>query len=151
MSCDPIILLTQLACATHGLSSTLGQSSKAIGHICELQSQRRREVARELVVLRYNVTNCCVHGLKIRSHKRMQVLITLTHHMLLTLSVLLTCNFNKHCCSEQSRTLTMRPCLISTARRRLKVASSLSALKPRGSQNPIGSCTPNSFAGSKDE
>ena len=73
--------LLSLACATHGLSSTLGQSSKAIGHICELQSQRRREVARELVVLRYNVTNCCVHGLKIRSHKRMQVLITLTHNM----------------------------------------------------------------------
>eukprot|EP00438_Fugacium_kawagutii_P028175 Skav233614 [mRNA] locus=scaffold109:237473:243119:- [translate_table: standard] len=43
----------------------------------------------------------------------------------------------------------MRPCLISTARRRLKVASSLSALSPSGSQNPMGSCTPSSFAGSK--
>ena len=68
--------LLSLVCATDGLSSTLGKSSKAIRHICELQSQRRREVARELVVLRYNVTNCCVHGLKIRSHKRMQVLIS---------------------------------------------------------------------------
>ena len=67
--------LLSLACATEGLSSTLGESSKAIRHICELQSQRRREEARELVVLRYNVTNCCVHGLKIRSYNRIQVLI----------------------------------------------------------------------------
>ena len=40
---------------------------------------------------------------------------------------------------KQTEIQTMRPCLISTARRRLKVASSLSALSPRGSQNPMGS------------
>lgn len=43
---------------------------------------------------------------------------------------------------------TIRPCLISTARRRLNVASSLSALSPKGSQKPMGSWTPSCFAGS---
>ncbi len=45
--------------------------------------------------------------------------------------------------------MATRPCLISTARRRLKVASFLSAARPRGSQKPTGSCTPSSVAGSK--
>ena len=52
--------------------------------------------------------------------------------------------------ARKFRLVAMRPCLISTARRRLKVASSLSALNPSGSQKPTGSWTPSSFAGSKD-
>ena len=130
--------LLSLACATDGLSSTLGKSSKAIRHICELQSQRRREVARELVVLRYNVTNCCVHGLKIRSHKRMQVLTSDNSDP--------SCEPHFRCFSTATSTntavqnnLRRWQCdrgLISTARRRLKVASSLSALKPKRIPKP---------------
>mmetsp|Transcript_71447 Transcript_71447/g.231386 ORF Transcript_71447/g.231386 Transcript_71447/m.231386 type:complete len:229 (+) Transcript_71447:487-1173(+) len=45
--------------------------------------------------------------------------------------------------------MATRPCLISTARRRLKSASSPSLQKPAGSQNPTGSCTPSCFVGSK--
>jgi len=40
----------------------------------------------------------------------------------------------------------MRPCLISTERRRLKEASSPSLVKPRGSQKPTGACTPSSLS-----
>mmetsp|Transcript_10223 Transcript_10223/g.19087 ORF Transcript_10223/g.19087 Transcript_10223/m.19087 type:complete len:94 (+) Transcript_10223:356-637(+) len=38
--------------------------------------------------------------------------------------------------------MAMRPCLISTARRLLKVAASAPLLNPSGSQNPTGACTP---------
>ena len=38
----------------------------------------------------------------------------------------------------------MRPCFSSTALRRLKVSTSPSAERPRGSQKPTGACTPSS-------
>ena len=38
------------------------------------------------------------------------------------------------------------PCLSSTERRRLKAATSPSAVKPTGSQKPTGACTPSSFS-----
>mmetsp|Transcript_108783 Transcript_108783/g.152069 ORF Transcript_108783/g.152069 Transcript_108783/m.152069 type:complete len:228 (+) Transcript_108783:392-1075(+) len=40
----------------------LRQSSKAVWHICKLQSKRWRKVSWELVVLRYDVANCGIHG-----------------------------------------------------------------------------------------
>ena len=42
--------------------------------------------------------------------------------------------------------MEIRPCFNSTDRRRLKAATSPSAVKPTGSQNPTGACTPSSFS-----
>mmetsp|Transcript_93408 Transcript_93408/g.301918 ORF Transcript_93408/g.301918 Transcript_93408/m.301918 type:complete len:155 (+) Transcript_93408:197-661(+) len=43
----------------------------------------------------------------------------------------------------------MRPCFNSTDLRRLKDASSPSAVKPNGSQKPTGACTPSSLSNAR--
>jgi len=42
--------------------------------------------------------------------------------------------------------MEIRPCFSSVALRRLKASTSPSAVKPTGSQKPVGLCTPNSFS-----
>ena len=88
------------------LSSWLWQSCKAVWHICKLQSKRWRKVSWELVVFRYDVADCGIHGLDF-------------------CCFILIPNISRFCLAKHlTWGRTIRPCLISTARRRLKVASS---------------------------
>ena len=90
-----------------------------------LSPKRWRKVSWELVVFRNDVANGCIHSLSStclgapRAHAA----------MCLQLCPYCGCDYSAHCFSffahfERSEKITIRPCLISTARRRLKVASS---------------------------
>ena len=87
------------------------------------------------------------------------VLMYVVHTSVCNCFFVLTCNI-KHVLSHRHKKLVctiavkapmvaimeIRPCFNSTDRRRLKAATSPSAVKPTGSQNPTGACTPSSFS-----
>ena len=145
----------------HNLSSKeLWQRCQSIGNVREFDTKRRRQKSREFVVLWHDISNGSIHSLGTPAHEAHVSWIQLNRicmestciydcgcvwyimiqHKMMMLRLHDTCKDAGH--------PTIRPCLISTARRRLNVASSLSALSPKGSQKPMGSWTPSCFAGS---
>ena len=72
----------------------LGQSCKAVGHVGKFQTQRWRKVSWELVVLRDNVANCCIHGLNCCSNKFDIQLLRLSICLSVCLSNYLALNFS---------------------------------------------------------
>ena len=132
----------------------LWQSRQSIRNIGELEAKRRCQKTRKFEVLRDNVTNGCIHGLGTQRLKLLQSAEVFFMNLKDFNTLQIDLQSIKWVVSNvqteiwSSGRLTIRPCLISTARRRLNVASSLSALSPKGSQKPMGSWTPSCLDGS---